>query len=122
MRDDDNRLSAGNRLEDLLNPSLSLGIERTRWLVEDDDVRLLEDHTCERETLPLAARKLNASIADDGVISPGHGEYEFVSIRGPRGGLDLVPGCPWGHPLEIGVNAVVEEEDILRDVSNDSAP
>src|SRR5229473_2695699 len=51
----------------LLDRRLDLGIEGRGRLVEHQDRRILEDHPGQRDALALAARQLDAALADMGI-------------------------------------------------------
>ena len=52
-----------------LNHGLGLGVEGTGGLVENQDAGLCQQRASDRETLPLAAGELYATLADDGVVA-----------------------------------------------------
>ncbi len=64
MRNGDYRLSFHEVEQLLLDGELDFAVERGRGLVEDEDRRVLEDHSCERDALPLPTRQLHAALAD----------------------------------------------------------
>ena len=71
---------------------LGLDVERAGRLVEHQDRRVLEHGAGNGDALALAARKLAAALADDGVVAVALGQDEI--LRGSRlgGGMDLVIG------------------------------
>src|SRR5690606_28341466 len=71
-----------------------LRIKRRCRLVEDQDRRILQHHTRDRDALALAARQLDAALADLRVVaaaSPRIGDVDDEIMRGgaPGGVLDL---------------------------------
>src|SRR5215831_20631170 len=54
MRDDDRRAAAHRRLERSLDHALAFGIERARRLVEQEQRRVLQHRSRDRDPLPLA--------------------------------------------------------------------
>src|SRR6516165_11955139 len=65
--DRDDRASAHQAVELLLNRCLDLGIESGGRLVQNQDRRVLENDTGQRDALALAGRQLDAALADMGV-------------------------------------------------------
>ena len=53
----------------VLDRELDLAVERRGRLVEDQDRRVLEDHARDRDALALAARELDAALADVRVVA-----------------------------------------------------
>jgi hypothetical protein len=47
----------------------TLGFERRGRLVQHQDRRVLQDHPRDRDALALAARELDAALADVGVVT-----------------------------------------------------
>ena len=69
--DDDRGPALERRLERPLHGRLGLRVEMGGGLVEDDDVRRLEEEAGEGDALLLAAREPVAAVADDGVEPVG---------------------------------------------------
>ena len=63
------RLALHQRVELLLDRRLDLRIERRGRLVEDQDRRVLEEHAGDGDALALAARQLDAALADMRVVA-----------------------------------------------------
>jgi hypothetical protein len=62
MRDGDRCVVAGQECgQRLVHESLGFGIERTRGLVEDEDVWIFKERTCNGDALLLSTRELGAS-------------------------------------------------------------
>ena len=53
----------------VLDRELDLAVERGRRLVEDQDRRVLQHHAREGDALALAARELDAALADVRVVA-----------------------------------------------------
>src|SRR6185312_11728207 len=70
MGDGDDGLALHEPVEVLLDRGLDLRIERGRGFVEDQYRRILQHHTSDRDALALATRKLDAALADMGVVAP----------------------------------------------------
>lgn len=69
MSNSDSCAALGNSVEGGLDDLLTLRINRTGCLVEDDDARLLYDTSGDRETLLLTTGELRTTIADASVIA-----------------------------------------------------
>ena len=68
MGDGDHGLAFHEVVEALLDGRLDLRVERARRLVEDEDGRVLEQHAGNGDALALAARQLDAALADMGLV------------------------------------------------------
>ena len=64
---------------------LGLGIERRAGLVEEQELRIGIERAGDRDALPLAARKLQAALADLGLVAVRQALDEAAD-RGPLGG------------------------------------
>src|SRR6185312_5796281 len=67
VRDEQERSLLGLALERVQDRRLGLRVDRAQRIVEQEDRRLPRERARERDALPLAARELNAALADDGV-------------------------------------------------------
>ena len=67
VRDHERRAVGHQRLELVLDLALEFGVERGRRLVEDQDRRVAQQRTCDRDALALPAREQRAAVADDRV-------------------------------------------------------
>src|SRR5438552_3259806 len=72
----------GSALRDLLHVGLDdtlAGIvESAGGFVEDQDARVGDERTGNRDPLPLPAREAGAALADDSIVRLGHFEDEFM--------------------------------------------
>ena len=91
--DDQARPPDEQAIERRLDQRLVGGVERARRLVEDEDLRVLEQRARDREPLLLAARQAIAALADDGLVSVGQAGDEVVDLRRPRRLRDLLGGA-----------------------------
>ena len=64
----------------MLNQAFAFGVERTGRFVEDQDRGVLEDRPGDGHALPLAARKLDAALADPRLVAFGEAGDEVVGI------------------------------------------
>ena len=67
--DGDHRLAAHQQLQLALDRRLDLAVERRGRLVEHQDRRVLQQHAGDGDALALAARELDAALADMRVIA-----------------------------------------------------
>ena len=87
----------------LLDRGLDLGVERAGGLVEQQDRRVLEHHARDRDALALAARELDAALADMRVVarrplaSPSAGD-ELVRLGALGGGASSPRRSASGRP------------------------
>ena len=71
MGDDDRGPARGDALQGLLDRRLGPAVEGAGRLVEDQDRRVLEQGSGDRDALLLAAGKLEAALADLALIAVG---------------------------------------------------
>ena len=71
---------------------LGFGIEMGGGLVENDNVRRLEEQTGDSKALLLAAGEAVAALADHGFELVGETLYEIQNLRVAKSGADLVVG------------------------------
>src|SRR5581483_7800453 len=64
MRDDERRPPGSQLAEAILDHLLALAVEARGGFVEDEDARVCENGARDRHALPLAARQLDAALAD----------------------------------------------------------
>ena len=67
MRDGDHRASAHQAAQGFADRFLGLAVERGGRFVEQQERRVLEEGARDGDALALAAGKLDAALADDGV-------------------------------------------------------
>jgi hypothetical protein len=87
-------LALHQRRELVLDRELDLAVERRRGLVEDQDGSVFQDDARQGDALALAARELDAALADvrlvAGALLPvDQVDDELVRLRLPRRRLDL---------------------------------
>src|SRR5436309_3024875 len=65
-------------------------IDGTRWLVENEDRRVLEKGASERNALALATREAHATLTDLRLVSIRQANDELMSVREFRRFYDLL--------------------------------
>src|SRR5690606_41755766 len=79
---DERGASLGDALELGLDGFLGAGVERGGGLVEDEDARALEERPRDGDALLLAARELEAALADLRLVLLRQRLDEVVDVRG----------------------------------------
>ena len=102
----------------VLHQPLGFGIERGRRLVEQDDRRILDQRAGDGDALALAARQLQAVLADRRVVAEREAHDEFVGVRGLGGGDDLVLGCAGLAEGDVLADRAAEQEHVLADIGD----
>ena len=108
-------------LEFRLDRLLGGRIERRSRLIENQDARILEDRARDRHALLLAARELQAALADAGLVTLRQGFDEFVDVRGLRRSDHFVARGLRAAIRNVVVNRVVEQHCVLRHDADRSA-
>ena len=84
MRNDDDRLRELRVLQDdiksLLNLMLGLRVEGGGRLVQQEDLRLPEESSCDGNALLLPSRELDAALTDERVITVREGDFVLDEI------------------------------------------
>ena len=107
MGDDDARPPLHQRLERLLDRVFGDRVERARRLVEDQDLRILQNHARDREPLLLPAGELQAAVAHDGFITLGLVGNEVRKVRDIAGRVELLLGR-----VLLGIEQVVPDRAV----------
>src|SRR5690348_4353134 len=89
MRDGERRVPGCDLGKARLDLALGFRVESRGRLVENQDLRRLQDDPRDRDALLLAARKLKAALADHRLIAVRQGGDEIVDMREARRFLDL---------------------------------
>ena len=115
MGDDDGGAAGQGGFERALDGGFGFGIEMGGGLVENDNVRRLEEQTGDSKALLLAAGEAVAALADHGFELVGETLYEIQDLRVAKSGADLVVGGVGPGIEQVGADGVVEEMGILGD-------
>ena len=90
--------SRGDAVERRLDLALGVDVERRGRLVEDEDRRRLEHGAGDGDALLLAARELQAALADLGLVAVGQALDEVGDLGGLGGGLRISSSVASGRP------------------------
>ena len=96
VRDDEGGAALHELLQAGLDHGFGFGVERACGFIEDEDARLGEQGAGNRQALTLAARKLDAAFANDGVVTIREAFGELVDARGVAGVRGIVLRWPRG--------------------------
>ena len=114
VRDDQRRAVPRDFGEARLDLALGLRVERRGRLVEDQDLRGLQNDPRDRDALLLAAREFEAALADDRVVSVRQRRDKVVNARVAGGLLDLGAAGAGPSVGDVVEDRVVEQHRILR--------
>src|SRR5205807_6623500 len=102
----------------LLDVTLRLRIERGGRLVEQDDRRILDQGARYGDALALAARQLQAALADLSVVAVGKSRDEIVRMSGFGRRHDLgLAGVRFAEG-DVLANCSAEQENVLADMGD----
>src|SRR5262249_39163257 len=96
-----------------LNELFARRIQVARGLVEDKDLRGRKNRPGDGQALLLAARKLDATLADEGVVTLGQLDDELLSIGSPRCVFDFGIGSIVSAVGDVVAHRSVEKKDVL---------
>ena len=123
VRDRDHGLARHQRAEALLDGGFDLAVERGCGLVEHQDGRVLEDHARDRDALALAARELDAALADLRLVAaPALPVLEIgdelvrMRQRGRRRDVRVAGGGP--AVADVVADRAVQQRGVLRHHGN----
>ena len=118
MRDHQHCFSPHQRLKGLLNLVLIFRIGKGGRLVQNDDGRVLQDRSCQRDSLALAAREIDALRADHRV-QPLRQLFQDIPALGGQGRLHhLFSGSLRARRADVFQNALLKEPGILKNKSH----
>ncbi len=116
VRDGDGGAALAEMRHGVLNQPLGFGIERRGRLVEQDDLRVLDQRAGDGDALALAAGKLRAALADRRVVARREARDEFMGMRGLGRGDDFILGCAGFADGDVVADRAVEQEHVLADI------
>ena len=90
MRDHDRGASLHQPLHRLLDQRLRLRVQARRRLVQDQHARIRQERPRQRHPLPLAARQLDAALADQRAVALRQARDELMRVGDPGRLLDLI--------------------------------
>ena len=112
---DDDRRPALHRFASEADLRLGRRVHGCGCVIEDEDARVHDQRSGDREALALAAAERDSALADDSLVAVEELDDELVRLRQPCGVFDLFLGCAWlaeGDVLEDGGR---KQERVLRD-------
>src|SRR5580704_8170030 len=109
VRDHNRGAAAAHLLQRALDLLLGAGVERAGRLVEQQDVRVLEDGAGDRHPLLLAARELQPALAHGRLVALRQRHDEVVDARQPGSLLDLVAAGAGPAIGDVVVDRIVEQ-------------
>src|SRR5690606_3284486 len=112
--DHESRASGPQSCQSRLDQRLTLRIQRTGCLVQDQDSRIGENRPRNRYPLALTAREPHAALPDDGVVAIGESEYELVAVGDPRGGAYFLVGRIGSCESDVLEHRAVKQEVVLQ--------
>jgi len=115
VRDDQRRTRGHRFVEGALHCGLALGVEVRRGLIEDHQVRCLQQEARQCNSLFLAAREPIAPLAHHRGESERQRRDEVVDLGGAQRGVNLFVGRVRLREHQIRAQRVVKEVRVLRD-------
>ena len=112
--DDEGGTADHELVERILHDLFALRIERGSRFVKDEDLRILQDRSCDGDALALTAGEDESAIADLGIDAARQAMDEFLCIRSPNGIPDLFIRRIQTAIENIFFDRGIEEECILR--------
>ena len=113
MGNDNAGPSFHQRLQRILDGVLRDGVQRRCGLVQDQNLRVLQNDPGDAEALLFSAGKLQPPVADYGVIAVGLGSDEVVQIGYKAGGIQFLLGGIFLGVKQVFADGAVEEVAVL---------
>ena len=113
--DHQNRLLLGQLFKGKLDLVLILCVRKCGGLVENDDGSILQNGSCQRNTLVFAAREIGAAAAHHGIKTVGEPVDDLPALRSFGGAQDLFPRSVRPGGTDIFQQGVLEELRVLKD-------
>jgi len=98
-----------------LDDALRLGVERGRRLVEHEDLRVADERARDGHALLLAARELDAAVADLRLEAVRERAHEVERVRQFRGALDVRAARARAAVGDVVGDGAAEEHGLLGD-------
>ena len=114
VSDDEGGTADHELVERILHDLLAFRIECGGRFVQDEDLRILQDRSCDGDALTLTAGEDEAAIADLGIDATRQTLNEFLCIRGANGIPDLFIRRIQATVEDIFFDGGIEKECILR--------
>ena len=114
VSDDEGGTADHELVERILHDLLAFRIKCGGRFVKDEDLRILQDRSCDGDALALTAGEDEAAIADLGIDAARQTMNEFLCIRGTNGIPDLFIRRVQATVEDIFFDGGIEEERILR--------
>jgi len=122
VRQDQRRAAPRETIDRLLDHRLVLGVDRGQCLVEDQDRRVAQQGAGDRQPLALAARQIDAALAEDRLIAVGQLQDEIMGVGVARRGFELVVGRIRLAEAQIVLDRAVEQIGVLMHHRETAAP
>ena len=106
--------AAAHLFQRALDLLLGARVERAGRLVEQQDMGVLQDGAGDRHALLLAARELQAALADRRLVALRQGHDEVMDARQPGRPLDILARAVGPAVADVVVDRVVEQHRVLR--------
>src|SRR5438552_9122 len=97
------------------------GIERGGRFIEDNDWRVADKRTGDRDPLPLAAGQTHPALADARLVTLWKVGDKIVAACAPGGDFDFQARRSWFRAADILRDRLVEDDDFLTDESHQLA-
>ena len=114
MRDDQCGAIFRDPFERILNLLLGMAVECRGGLVEQEDRRTFQDGSRNGHALLLAARKLQAALANFGLVAPGRHADEIIDLGQLRRFLHFGIARLPAAVADVVADGVVEQYRVLR--------
>ena len=114
LRDDDLRGLRDEVAEALTNQGVGLRVDRGGGVVEDQNLRLLQDRTGDAETLLLTTGDVGTALGDEGVVLVREGLDELVRLGELTCGDELFVTRLRVAPAEVLCDGAGEEDVLLK--------
>ena len=124
VRDNDQRLSAVQAVDAVHNGLLGIVVERARRFIEHQYFRIFIQCSRDADSLPLAARKADAALADLRVQAIRQGAHMLVQLRFMQRFpyLFIVDVFFRNAESDVFADRSIEHENRLRDIADVAKP
>src|SRR5262249_31021198 len=116
VRDDKRGAALAEMFHGFTHLEFGFGVEGGSRLVEQYDGCILDKGAGDSHALALAARELQAVLANGRVVASRKRDDEIVCIGSFCGRHDLVLAGAWLAKLNVFANGAAEEEDVLSNI------
>src|SRR5207302_11047360 len=114
VRDDEGGSAPAQGVKSVLNERLALAVQAGGGFIEDEDSRICKNRARNGHALALPAGQTDAALADDRVVTFLECFDEFIAVRDPADGDNLLARGARLRKGDVFGDRAIEEKIVLQ--------